>query len=202
VKIVFSPLISGASGRTGGAVFSNWKGRAYVRRYTVPAYRETAAQIIVRDGFTRCVPLWRSMSASLKTVLNTYGSGYQQAGYGIFMSLNRKLESLNSLLVPLPPNPLVSALAGFAYDSEPGAGQLKVVWTTTVQTGYTKVATFLRRTDRTYFEQELLTTLESAHLLVFSGLTSGKTYQVYCAPWHTSLVKAGTIASLSHLQAT
>ena len=202
MKIKMSPLVAGLNGRAADAVAATWKGRAYVRKHIIPHNPKSAAQTLVRQSLLRCVALSRSLSANIHTWLNTYGVEYRMSGYNVFMKKNRALEQATSILKPVPENPLVQALNGFAYDSEPVAGSLKIKWTSTVVTGYTLVAVAIRDTLLNVFVQQSEATLQTALSYTFTGLTIGKTYQCYAFLKHTTLAKYGTSSGVSHTQLT
>ena len=192
--IKFSPLIAGASGRAADAVASNWKGRAYVRKHVIPHNPQSAAQIAVRESMARCVTLWRSLSTTIKTWLNTYGTGYRMAGYNIFAQKNRALEQVPSALVVVPANPNVPAVAAFAA-SVAVAEKITVTWTDPVLTGYTKLALILRDQAGAVFSAEILTTLASAETYDFLALTTGHIYDVYGWLYNSTTGVMGTVAS-------
>jgi len=200
MKILFSPLIAGASGRAADAVAASWKGRSYVRKYVVPANPDTTAQGLVRDAFTHCVTLWRSLSATLKLFLDSYGSAYTMSGFNVYMSKNRAREQASSTLKPVPDNPLVCAPTAFAVATGAGAaGTIDLSWTNDAISGYTKLAYIGRKSGTNIHVAEDLTTLASVGTKTVSGLTAGATYEFdgwYYRPAATG-VKAdmGTVAA-------
>jgi len=61
-----------ASGALGGAiVFSKWKGRAYVRRLSIPSNPKSGLQVGVRSAMRWITTDWASLTAAQKTAWNT-----------------------------------------------------------------------------------------------------------------------------------
>ena len=68
MKVTLSPLVAGLSGTAADAVAAKWKGRQYVRKYTIPKNPRSALQVAVRKMFAR-MPLWfRSLPSELRKV--------------------------------------------------------------------------------------------------------------------------------------
>ncbi len=177
MKIKFSPLLAGASGKAADAVAATWKGRAYVRKHVIPANPKSAAQVLVRNSLSRCVTLWRSLSSTVKTWLDTYGTGYRMSGYNIFMSKNRAHEQVPEALVPVPPNPNVAPIIDMAGTN--ASLSTVVTWTDPALSGYTNFAMILRDVALNVFQDEILSTLASAETYTFSGLIEGNEYDLY-----------------------
>ena len=177
MKITFSPLVAGASGRAADAVASSWKGRAYIRKYVIPHNPQSAAQTLVRNAMASCVTLWRSLSSDLKACLDTYGVGYRMSGYNTFVSKNRTKFQATDPLAVMPPNPNVPAISDFLGTL--GDTQIVVTWSDPINTAFTKLAMLLHDTAGSIFQGEILTTLTSAETYTFTGLTNGHTYDLY-----------------------
>jgi len=190
MKITFSPLVAGASGRAADAVASSWKGRAYIRKYVIPHNPQSAAQVLVRNSMASCVTMWRSLSSDLKACLDTYGVGYRMSGYNVFTSKNRAKFQATDPLAVMPANPNVAAISDFLGTL--GDTEIVVTWTDPVNAAFTKLAMMLHRTDLSIFEGEILTTLSSAETYTFTGLTNGKTYDLYAFLYSATPAIPGT----------
>ncbi|MBA7537073.1 hypothetical protein ES705_29339 [subsurface metagenome] len=178
MRIKFSPLVASASSKAADMVASSWKGRAYIRKHVIPHNPKTPAQTLVRDSLARCVPLWRSLSSTIKTWLDTYGTGYRMSGYNTFMSKNRAAEQASTALAPVPPEPRVLPVVDLAGDVTISS-IITVTWTDPVETGFTNMALILRDQAKDVFELEILDTLAAAETYDFDPVTTGLTYDLY-----------------------
>ncbi len=182
MKVWFTPIISGARNKVGDAVFSVWKGIAYVRTRVIPHNPKSDDQMVVRNSLARCVPLWRSLEEQIKDVLDTYANDYQMSGFNWFISKNRVLEETFHSQVITPPNRKIDAvttLAGAAGES----GAIDLTWLDgtvgadyKVYVLYRKWAELLADSVFTLFQKE--TTLVSLNALTIDGLTPGAGYCV------------------------
>jgi len=199
MKIRFSPLVASASGKAADAVAASWKGRQYIRKHVIPANPQTAAQTLVRESMAACVSLWRSLSSTIKTFLDSYGTGYNMSGYNVFVSKNRAAEQASTALKPVPPNPNVAALTDLT-GSVAVAEKITATWTDPVKAGYTKVALILRDQDGNVFSAETLDTDASAETYDFTDLTTDNVYDLYGWLYNPTSDDMGTVAS--HLDLT
>ncbi|MBA7643143.1 hypothetical protein ES703_50857 [subsurface metagenome] len=202
MKITFSPLLAGASGRAADAVAASWKGIAYIRKFVVPANPKTAAQTAVRDAFAACVTLWRSLSTTVKTFLDTYGTGYAMSGYNVFISKNRAAQQAETALRPVPDNPLISAVPDFAFDSEPDPGVSLLTWTDPEIDGYSHVLFVARDKDGVVFIACHTNYTAAAAEITIGALTIGQTYQFFLALYNPTTNVFGTSSMVEHLQAS
>ncbi len=202
MKITFSPLLAGASGRAADAVAATWKGIAYIRKFVIPANPKTDAQTAVREAFAACVSLWRSLTTEVKTFLDTYGTGYAMSGYNVFISKNRKAQQDKTALRPVPPNPIVSAVPDFVFDSEPNPGVSLLTWTDPEINGYSRVLLVARDKDGVVFIACHTDYTTAAGEITIGALTIGKTYQFFIALYNPTTGDFGTSAMVEHLQAS
>ncbi|MBA7647916.1 hypothetical protein ES703_55695 [subsurface metagenome] len=86
------PLFSlGASGTLAKTVvFSQWKGRSYVRKHKIPFNPKSTKQTNVRTAMTLLVPYWQSRTPSLKDSWNAFGKQFNMSGWNIFASRGMK----------------------------------------------------------------------------------------------------------------
>lgn len=92
---VNGPLMSmSASGTIGKALtFSTWKGQAYVRKYSIPAYSNTVDQQKQRALYSDATLAWKSgatvgsvtIDSAYKTAYNTAASGSGMSGFNLFI---------------------------------------------------------------------------------------------------------------------
>lgn len=127
-RIRFSPLVVGASGKAGDAVFASWKGRSYVRKLVTPANPQTAAQTAVREALARLPSLWRSLPLMVRTQQNTYAVGYRMSGWNWYVGANRANEENYQALLITPPNPIIGPVQAFAL-ADQGGGVCRCTWT-------------------------------------------------------------------------
>ena len=192
MRIRFSPLIATASGKAADAVASSWKGRAYIRKLVTPANPQSAAQVLVRDSLARCVTLWRSLHASTKSWLNTYGTSYRMSGYNIFMKKNRALEQAGSVLLPVPahPNVIVPGSLTFATGAG-GSGTVLITWTDDVIANYSDLWVWARESSLNALGVSN-TVAANLDTMTLSGLTAGVNYDLYAAYFNSADLKYGT----------
>ena len=144
MKTKFSALISGLSGSSADVTASSWKGRGYIRRRVVPAYRNTAAQILVRDSFGRMPELWRSLETQIKTALNLYAVAYQMGGCNWFAKQNRKKDQTGDADFITPPNVLIDPVATLVLTDKTG-GSCQIDWTGGTQSAAHKIYLLTRK---------------------------------------------------------
>ena len=200
--IIYAPIISEARGKVADCVFAVWKGRPYIRQRVIPANPQTADQTAVRESLARCVDLWQSIEIQLKTIWNTYATGYRMSGFNKFMSQNRADEQVPSLLQVGCPNKLIDPAATFTPVTGVGAaGDIDCTWTGgTVGANY-KAYILARETGKDEFTiEEVDTTLFSAGAVVLSDLEPDTSYDLYLLDEESvlhdfSLSKSGTATS-------
>jgi hypothetical protein len=114
---VNGPLMSmDASGTIGDALtFAKWKGRNYVRQYTVPTYSNTTEQAKIRDIFRDASLAWKAGStvggvaidSAYKLAYGTAASPYSISGFNLFIKecvqKNAGVAYDGSLAVPSEP---------------------------------------------------------------------------------------------------
>ena len=180
-RITFSPLVAGASGKAADAVFSNWKGRAYVRKLVKPANPNTAAQQTVRESLGRLPKLWRSLESQVRAVQDTYAAAYGMSGYNWFVGQNRVLEETYETQHVGPPNVDIDKPSTFNL-TDLGGGSCKVDWDGSTEGADYKVYILSRKIESGDVEdvftlEEKDTTLASAHTVNVT-LAASKDYEV------------------------
>jgi hypothetical protein len=127
-KLLFSGLVDGVRGRTGGIIFSANSAGPFVRRFNPPIYKNTAAQVARRSVFSSWGGYWSDLSPSQRNDWNTYaadgaqaltnslGNTYYLNGWQWFVSCNSNLALVNrspisdAPVLPVPPNCLIENL--------------------------------------------------------------------------------------------
>lgn len=97
---VNAPLLSfGAGGQIGQAqVYGKWRGRAYARRYTIPANPRTSAQRQTRDVFRWSAKLWTQLGSEARGPWDTQATGRPILGVNLFTASNvRQLRTKSDL---------------------------------------------------------------------------------------------------------
>jgi hypothetical protein len=87
---VQGPLLSmGGGGQIGKSqVYSNWKGRPYVRRYVIPANPQSTEQTKTRKVFTLLNDMWRLAPGPMQTPWTAFASGKVLTNRNAFLSKN------------------------------------------------------------------------------------------------------------------
>jgi hypothetical protein len=102
-KILFSSLVDGVRGRTGGIIFSANGAGPFVRRFNPPVARNTAPQAVSRQNFSSMGALWQALSTGQRLdwgsyaadpaqeLINSLGQPYYLNGWQWFVSCNSNL---------------------------------------------------------------------------------------------------------------
>jgi hypothetical protein len=136
-----APLLSfGASGQIGKShVYSKWKGRAYARRYIIPANPNTTAQQGVRGVFSFLNNLWKYMPAGALAAWELYAQGSQITARNGWLKQNTAALIGDTDLANLVFSPSAkSGLQAAAMTVTPGVDTLTVALTAPLlPTGWT-----------------------------------------------------------------
>ncbi len=85
---LFSLDASGSLDKT--IVYSQWKGRSYVRRHAIPFNPKTPAQVNVRAAMTLLVAQWKTEIPAYQEEWNTYGKTLNISGFNAYVSRGMK----------------------------------------------------------------------------------------------------------------
>lgn len=99
MAIVTWPLSSGeARGRVGDLIYNTWRGRSYVKAYTLPQILFSDAQIAARAITTLCTTRWHAITDAQRNAWEAYAVGHplpswtgtpkRLTGYNWFIKLN------------------------------------------------------------------------------------------------------------------
>lgn len=101
-KIKFGMMMTDASGKLGGQVFSKNRGGSYVRTKVTPTNPQTTAQMTVRGIFASISSAWSSLSEASRLSFNNlvgdygttdiFGDLHNPSGKALFQRLNQNLE--------------------------------------------------------------------------------------------------------------
>jgi len=85
-----APLLSfSASGQIAQTqVYSRWKGRAYVRRYTTPSNPQTSEQSLTRNAFSFLQSVYKFATPDFTAPWEEYAKGLVMTGRNAFTKLN------------------------------------------------------------------------------------------------------------------
>jgi hypothetical protein len=185
-KIKFGMMMTDASGKLGGQVFSKNRGGAYVRTKVTPLNPQTTAQSLVRGIFASISSAWSGLTQANRDSFNGFVNDYARtdvfgdlrnpSGKALFQRLNQNLVisdqgQITTCVAPQPvPFANVTSVAGdvsgLSFDVVTGGDTTDsqvVVWATPILTAGT---TFVKNRLR--------------QLQVFSG-DDAATYDIYSA---------------------
>ena len=101
-KIKFGMMMTDASGKLGGQVFSKNRGGSYVRTKVTPTNPQSTAQMSVRGIFASISSRWSSLTEAQRNSFNGFVSAYARtdifgdlrnpSGKSLFQRLNQNLE--------------------------------------------------------------------------------------------------------------
>lgn len=101
-KIKFGMMMTDASGKLGGQVFSKNRGGSYVRTKVTPTNPQSAAQMSIRGIFASISSRWSSLTEAQRNSFNGFVSAYARtdifgdlrnpSGKSLFQRLNQNLE--------------------------------------------------------------------------------------------------------------
>lgn len=127
MKLVFSPLVAGMSGRAADAVAAAWKGVPYVRKFVVPHNPKSTDQTTQRGYMARMAPLFRSLPDAVTEWLDALAVGLGKSGFNLMVAEDLKhLHEAEDLEI-VPANSKCNALFSMADDGGIGS-QIDVTW--------------------------------------------------------------------------
>ena len=108
-KIKFGMMMTDASGKLGGQVFSKNRGGSYVRTKVTPTNPQSTAQMSVRGVFASISSRWSSLTEAQRNSFNGFVSAYARtdifgdlrnpSGKSLFQRLNQNLELSGQLQI-------------------------------------------------------------------------------------------------------
>lgn len=206
--LTFSPLITGISGKAGHAVFATWKGRPYVRQLVTPANPKSALQTAQRNAMAECVAMWHLMLAALKVGYANGAAEGSISGYNDWCKRNViAVKDETGLIGPRrntkAAGDYIEIPTGFAYDSEPAAGQMKFIWTDPAQgADYHFGHLVYDATDNVILAQNVDTAVLSLEASTIAECTIGNDYLVAFWVYRVSDEEFVHFGTAAHEQAT
>lgn len=97
---LFSLEASGSIKKT--IVYSQWKGRNYVRQHTIPFNPQSEKQVNVRTAMTLLVALWLTKDDAVKALYETEGKKVNVSGFNYFVKKGM-LEYVSQITVDVTP---------------------------------------------------------------------------------------------------
>lgn len=104
-KLQYGPIVTSASGKVAGVVFSIWKGVQYVKRWVKPTYTNTATQILIRDAFKMLCQLWKYLPSSVVLAWTNYAKGKGMANRNAWIGQNVVMAASAHIGIMTPHNP-------------------------------------------------------------------------------------------------
>lgn len=192
MKITFSPLIAAASNRVADAVFASWKGIAYVRKYVIPTYRNTAPQIAVRDAIRHLNPLWQSLVALARTAWAYRCVGQPMSAWNLFVKVNHVKEKTDVLLEITPYNKDVLSVSNFLAEPHPVTA-LHIVcnWLLGDALGTDSMKFDVRRSGTNRFQAPTFAATTVSQLTADLTLPDIGPWDVYAFPYRSTVLGAG-----------
>lgn len=136
-----APLLSfEASGQIAQTqVYATWKGRPYVRRYTIPGNPRTVEQMKTRNAFKWLTDTWKYYPASAVDAWKLYATGLQLTDRNVFFKINIPLLRGKTVITDLVLSPAArSGLIAQAVTVTAGVGTVTVALTApALPTGWT-----------------------------------------------------------------
>jgi hypothetical protein len=185
MKVMYSPIISQASGAAGPVVASRWKGINYMRERVVPANPQLPAQMTHRARLTRAVAWYHDIEDQLRDYIKTLVTGLAMSGFNAFAKSNIHAQYQAAAAPIVPANTAVNPVASLVAAAGAASGQIALTWTQGDADGANKayILVGLSNVDEDYPENlvthEKDTTLISALARTISGLTPGAYYMVF-----------------------
>lgn len=131
-----SVLVGMLSGKAGGTVAANWKGRMYFRTLVTPANPKSDDQKTQRGYMARQGKWFRSLDPVLVHFLDEYGTGVRISGFNVMAKEN--LRAMHKSLDPYlkPGNPHEPQVEEFeAVQGVGEVAQIDITWAAGIATG-------------------------------------------------------------------
>lgn len=148
-KIKFGMMMTDASGKLGGQVFSKNRGGAYVRTKTTPSNPQTTAQMNVRGIFASISSAWSTLTEANRLSFNNFVADYAKtdifgdlrnpSGKALYQRLNQNLAISGQLAITTCVSPVSVPFANLSSaEASVGADEF-LVNTLGITTGSTLV---------------------------------------------------------------
>lgn len=179
-------------------VYSSWRGRSYVRRYTIPANPNTSGQQDTRQVFAWLQQVWKRSPTGFQAPWTLFTQGRPLTNRNAFGQSNIAGLRTATTLANFVFSP--GAKGGLALTSitpTPGAGQISVAFVApTPPTGWTltavDVAAIPDQDPHTGLLYNISYVTGSSSPLVLTGLTASQLYRI--GAWATWTKPDSTLA--------
>jgi len=204
-RVVFSALISAASGKIGDIVASKWKGIPYIRRRVIPSNPQSGDQCLQRYCLKMALLLWQSVKTWNKAPWDAAVTGYAWSGYNRFMDLC--MHALEPQFTPggVGVDPTLSAAAvtvltphnaAYAALIDPDAGTpattaMAFTWTARAGAAANNMVNGYSRIDVGTAWVAQAPVAESTETITFTGLTNDEEYEFALVPHDTTAAAFG-----------
>lgn len=189
-------------------VYASWKGRPYVRRYTIPANPNSAEQQLTRNTFRWLTNLWKFMPGSAVNGWQLYADSNRITDRNAFIKLNNGplREETNLLAMTISPSARSGIIAA-GITVTPGSEQLTVALAApALPTGWTitqAYAAAIRNQDpqtESFYTVTAAADAVAPWEIVLTGLVASEEYLV--GGWFQFTRPDGTFAYGQSLQDT
>lgn len=140
MKLRFSPLIAGMSGKAADAVAATWKGRPYVRSYVIPKNPRTASQQSWRAQMGRQAQLYRSLGTDFNALAQKIADSQKLSAFNLQCQTNLDALYADRAMPVLPGNPDLTNVLSIALDGGTSDGAIEVTATLGTCPGATVLA--------------------------------------------------------------
>jgi hypothetical protein len=175
-KIQYGPIVSDASGKSAGTVFSRWRTRSYVRRHVKPGNPKTAAQQLIRNAFKLQTKRFLRFGADLLTAWTSYAAGKAVTNRSAFIGKTVQNERLLQAWPFTPGDPAVFPAYGLVLT--PAATQITAVWQEEAVPVTGKAMVILYDRTAGALVMTLFDIVFGVKTKVCTGLLSGHIYEV------------------------
>lgn len=144
-KIKFGMMMTDASGKLGGQVFSKNRGGSYVRTKVTPTNPQTTSQMTVRGIFASISSAWSSLTEQQRLSFNNFVNAYattdifgdlrNPSGKALFQRLNQNLSISAQATIDVCTEPLAVPFANLTNAAADVSGEEFLVETTGDTTG-------------------------------------------------------------------
>jgi len=173
-KVSYGPIVSDASGKSAGTVFSKWRTRSYIRRLVTPGNPNTAAQQAIRNAFIIQTDRFLRFNSDLVQSWRNFAAGKPLTDRSAFIGATVQEKRLATPWPFTPHDPTVFPVLNLA--ATPGVGTMTLDWNNDLLPAAGDTLVFTVQETDNELTVAMQTELLSAVSALVSGLTSGKSY--------------------------
>jgi len=173
-KVSYGPIVSDASGKSAGTVFSKWRTRSYIRRLVTPGNPNTAAQQAIRNAFIIQTDRFLRFNSDLVQAWRNFAAGKPLTDRSAFIGATVQEKRLATPWPFTPHDPTVFPVLNLA--ATPGVGSMTLNWVNDVLPGAGDTLVFTINEVDNELTVAMQTELLAATSSIITGLTSNKEY--------------------------